>query len=94
MQKQPSYSASRELVFIVACFCVMGFSITQTLLAVKFTAIGLSLLIISAVMLVLLRRRVVAAWRGATGALSDARIVTLKQLDEENSQARQAGTGK
>ena len=83
MQNKSSYTPARELAFILACFFVMIFSAVQTIYSIHLTIMGLSLLVVSAMLLVLVRRRVVAAWRGACVALADARHVTLSQLDNE-----------
>ena len=83
MQKKSSYTPARELAFILACFFVMIFSAVQTIYSIHLTIMGLSLLVVSAMLLVLVRRRVVAAWHGACVALADVRYVTLSQLDNE-----------
>ncbi len=83
MQKKSSYSPARELAFILSCFFVMIFSAVQTIYSIHLTLMGLSLLVVSAMLLVLVRRRVVAAWHGACLSLADARYVTLSQLDSE-----------
>ena len=83
MQKETAYSPARELAFILACIFVMAFSAVQTIYSIHLSVMGLSLLVVSAMLLVLVRRRVVAAWRGACQALSDARYVTLSGLDSE-----------
>ena len=83
MKKESAYSPARELVFILACIFVMTFSAVQTIYSIHLSLMGLSLLVVSAMLLVLVRRRVVAAWRGACQALSDARYLTLSKLDSE-----------
>lgn len=91
MQKESAvYSPVAELCFILSCMFVLFFSTVQTVFSIDLSLMGLSLLIVSAMLLVLLRRRVVSAWLGAVAALSDARYVTLQRLDEELEAERKA----